>query len=100
MKFDDLKVEPIKTIMATQRILLTRFGYAISFMGDDNTLMYGDGINTFEIRVYKHKLDLDKDIDFFDKTIDPGVIDFKNVIFEMHDVPRSEVDDFFTAFIL
>ena len=100
MKFGDLKVERIKTLMATQRIACLPSGYAISFMGDEQELTSGDGINTFEVKVFKHHLDLDKAIDFFDKTINPGTIDFKHLVFEMKGVPLNEIEDFFDAFVL
>ena len=100
MEFSDLKVEPIKTLMATQRILLTHFGYAISFMGDEQGLTSGDGINTFDIKVFRHNLDTDSDIDFFKNALNPNIIDFKNVVFEMKSVPLNEIEDFFKAFVL
>lgn len=100
MKFEDLKVEQIKTLMATQRILCLKSGYAISFMGDEQDLTSGDGINTFEIRVFKHNLDLDKPLDLFNSSIDSDAIDFRHTVFELKAVPLSEIHDFFEAFVL
>lgn len=100
MKFSDLKVEYIKTLMATQRILLTRFGYAVSFMGDQDSLTSGDGINTFDVRVYKHSLDLNKDEDYFAKEMPSGAIDFKKQLFRLKSVPLEEINNFFDTFIL
>lgn len=100
MKFSNLKVEPIKTLMATQRLILTRFGYAISFMGDEQSLTSGDGVSTFEIKVFKHHLDLDQDIDFFNENINPDVVDFKHCLFSLKNVTIGEIDDFFDSFIL
>ena len=100
MKFSDLNVEPIKTLMATQRILLTRYGYAISFMGDEQDLTSGDGENTFEVKVFRHNLDLDKDIDFFAEVHNPEIIDFKHCLFSLNNVSLSEINDFFDSFVL
>lgn len=91
--------------MATQRIVCLKSGYAISFMGDEQELTSGDGINTFEVKVFKHHLDLEKAIDFFDETIDlgtidPGTIDFKHLVFEMKSVPLDEIKKFFNAFVI
>lgn len=99
MKFEDLTVVPIKTIMATQRILLMKFGYAISFMGDEQSFTFGDGVSTFEVRVYKHNLDLDKDTDYFGSNINPEAIDFDKCLFMMGYVLRSEIDNFFESFV-
>ena len=100
MKFDDLTVVPIKTLVATQRMILIKFGYAISFMGDEQGFTSGDGTNTFEIQVFKHNLKLDKDIDFLNSGINPDVIDFKHPVFTMESVPRTEIDDFFEVFTI
>ena len=100
MKFDDLKVEPIKTLMATQRILLTKYGYAISFMGDEQDLTSGDGVNTFEIKVFKHNLDTTNDVDFFNSDINPNIINFEKTLLTLNCVSRKEVDDFFNTFVV
>ena len=100
MKFSDLNIEYIKTIMATQRILLMKCGYAISFMGDENNLTSGDGEKTFEISVYKHDLNLKQDVDFFSLDVRRNYVDFSKLIFKMDAVPLKEIEDFFTAFVL
>lgn len=100
MNFSDLTTEFIKTIMATQRLLITKFGYAVSFMGDEQDLTSGDGINTFEIRVYKHNLKTKDNLDFFKLGTNADIIDFKNLVFKMNSVPRQEIEEFFKAFIV
>lgn len=100
MDFSDLHVEYIKTLMATQRILLTKFGVAISFMGDEQGLTSGDGVNTFEIMVFKHNLNLKENVDFFTLDVREDCVDFKKPIFKMDSVPLDEIQNFFNVFIV
>lgn len=99
MKFDDLRVEFIKTLMATQRIVLTPWGYAISFMGDEQGLFAGNGTDTFEVKVFKHNLELVHPIDFFGEYLEDNVIDFKHTLITLKNVSKEEIDDFFNSFM-
>ena len=99
MKFSDLKVEYIKTLAATQRILLSRWGYAISFMGSEQNLVAGDGVTTFQIAIYPLDFKIDEDLDFFYEDYNPNIIDFDNLIFKMDNVNIKDIEYFFEAFI-
>ena len=63
MKILDLTPEFIKTVMMTQRVILFPNGYGLSVTG--GPYVCGDGKNTFDISIIKHKLNTDVDIDYF-----------------------------------
>ena len=99
MKFEDLKVEFIQTIMATQRIVCLPSGHAISFMGFEQNPDVGDGINTFQVSSFTHNLKLTESIDFFNENYPSEMIDFHNRIFILDKVPIAEINSFFKEFV-
>lgn len=63
MKILDLTPEFIKTVMMTQRVILFPNGYGLSITG--GPYVCGDGKNTFDVSIIKHKLNTNVDIDYF-----------------------------------
>ena len=90
INFEDLHVEYIKTIVAMQRMVLTPNGYAISFIGDENDLTTGDGIETFDIHIYPHKLNIHQIVDFFgEEVFNPDDIEFDCPVISFPHVRKS-----------
>lgn len=63
MNILDLTPEYVKTAMLMHRIVLFPNGYGLSIVS--GPFAYGDGVNTFEVGVIKHKFKCDNDVDYF-----------------------------------